>query len=61
MVRVFGLAFAVFLLGEVKAVVAEPAYVLQVQGLAVPGSFHVQRVSGICPQNRKTRNAPGRY
>jgi len=61
MVRVFGLAFAVFLLGEVKAVVAEPAYVPQVQGLAVPGSFQVQRVSGICPQNRKTRNAPGRY
>ena len=61
MVRVFGLAFAVFLLGEVKAVVAEPTYVPQVQGLAVPGSFQVQRVSGICPQNRKTRNAPGRY
>lgn len=24
-------------------------------------SFQVQRVSGICPQKRKTRKAPGRY
>ncbi len=52
MTRVLVLAFAVFLVGEVKEVVAEPAYVPQVQGLAVPGSFQV--VSGICPQNPKS-------
>ena len=63
MTHVLVLAFAVFLLGEVKEVVAEPAlpYVPQVQGLDVPGALQIRRISGICPQNRKTRKAPGRY
>ena len=61
--RVLVLAFAVFLVGEVKEVVAEPVppYVPQVQGLDVPGSLQIRRISGICPQNRTTRKAPGRY
>ena len=48
MVRIVGLAFAILLAGDVKEGMAEPA----------DGSF---RVSGICPQNRTTRKAPGRY
>ncbi|MBT3183634.1 MAG: c-type cytochrome [Nitrospina sp.] len=51
MVRIVGLAFAILLAGDVKEGMAEPA----------DGSFQVQRVSGICPQNRTTRKAPGRY
>ncbi|MBT5763570.1 MAG: c-type cytochrome [Nitrospina sp.] len=53
MVRIVGLAFAIFLAGDVKEVMAESADVSR--------SFQVQRVSGICPQNRTTRKAPGRY
>ena len=61
--RVLVLAFAVFLVGEVKEVVAEPVppYVPQVQGLDVSGLLQIRRISGICPQNRTTRKAPGRY
>ena len=56
MTHILLLAFAVFLLGEVKEVVAEPAlpFVPQVQGLDFPGALQIMRVSGICPQNRKT-------
>ena len=47
--RVLVLAFAVFLVGEVKEVVAEPVppYVPQVQGLDVSGLLQIRRISGI--------------
>ena len=63
MTHILLLAFAVFLLGEVKEVVAEPAlpYVPQVQGLDVPGLLQIRRISGICPQNWTTHpGEPGK-
>jgi mono/diheme cytochrome c family protein len=46
------LIIVLFFFVEVREVVAEPT---------APFSFQVQRVSGICPQSRKTRKAPSRY
>ncbi len=57
MIRILPLAFAIFLVDEVKEVFAGDARSHRSQGL--DGS--VQRVSGICPQNRKTSEAPSRY
>ena len=56
MVKIFVLTLTVLLSGQVKEVVAEDVFP-RVQGL----SGSVLLVSGICPQNRKTRKAPGRY
>ena len=53
MVRVFVLVLILFSGQEVVAEDTLPCF----QGL----SGLVQRVSGICPQNRKTRTAPSRY
>ncbi len=57
MIRILLLAFAIFLVDEVKEVFSGDARSYRSQGL--DGS--VQRVSGICPQNRKTPKAPSRY
>ena len=54
MLRVLALSLTVFLSGQVKNSGNDLSRVESLGGL-------VQRVSGICPQNRKTRTAPGRY
>jgi mono/diheme cytochrome c family protein len=48
-IRILGLVVAVFLVSE-DVVTAD-----------APESFQIQQVSGICPQKRNTRKAPGRY
>jgi hypothetical protein len=58
MVRVFVLIFLLISVSEVNEVFAESAPNFFSQA---PGMFQVQRVSGICPQNRKTSKAPSRY
>jgi cytochrome c553 len=49
------LVFALFVSGDVQDVLAEPALL---QDGERPPSIQGMRISGICPQNRKTRQAP---
>ena len=61
MIRALVLIVVLFSVSGVKEALAD--YILpgfsEIKGLE--GSFQMQRVSGICPQNRKTRKAPSRY
>ena len=55
--KVWVLIFLLFLVSAVKETESAPPVLSQ----GLEGLFQVQRVSGICPQNRKTRKAPSQY
>ena len=61
MIRVLILVCLIFLVNDMKEVLAGSAPPLFSEVKGVEGLFQIQRVSGICPQNRKTRKAPSRY
>lgn len=55
------LVFTVFLAGDSKDVSGETFYESKGQSWDALSAAQVLRVSGICPQKRKTKSAPSRY
>ena len=60
LIRALGLFIAVFFLGGIEEVLTETS-LASLPGQQLGGSSSIQQVSGICPQKRKTHQAPSRH